>query len=83
MVGDRFSNNSNRLAQIAKEHGIPHVYLIDDVFAIHSAQLKEAKRVAVTSGASTPTYVTNQVIDYLEHYEENKKYPVFDLDLLL
>ncbi|WP_102266729.1 4-hydroxy-3-methylbut-2-enyl diphosphate reductase [Massilicoli timonensis] len=83
VVGDRFSNNSNRLAQIAKEHGIPHVYLIDDVFAIHSAQLKEAKRVAVTSGASTPTYVTNQVIDYLEHYEENKKYPVFDLDLLL
>lgn len=83
VVGDRFSNNSNRLAQIARENGIPNVYLIDDVFGIHASQLKNVTRIAVTSGASTPTYVTNQVIDYLEHFEETKRYPKFDIDLLL
>lgn len=82
VVGDRFSNNSNRLAQIAQEHGIPKVYLIDDVNGILEEQLYNVNRVAVTAGASTPTYLTNQVISYLEEYEKGKEKPkinIFDL----
>ena len=56
VVGDRHSNNSKRLAQIGKEQGIPHVYLIDDVYGIEARQLEDCRCVAVTSGASTPTY---------------------------
>lgn len=75
VVGDASSNNSNRLAQIAKEHGIKQVYLIDDVSDITDEQLINIKRVAVTAGASTPTYLTNQVIAYLESYDTHKEKP--------
>lgn len=71
VVGDVSSNNSNRLAQIAKEQGIANVYLIDTVQDICDDQLIGCQRVAVTAGASTPTYLTNQVIDYLSNYELN------------
>lgn len=69
VVGDRHSNNSKRLAQIAREQGIANVYLIDDINGIQDSHFVDVKRVAVTSGASTPTYLTNQVISYLEQYE--------------
>lgn len=79
VVGDQFSNNSNRLAQIALSNGILNVYLIDDVHGVQDIHLTNAKRVAITSGASTPTYLTNQVIDYLEHYERRKEKPNIQL----
>lgn len=75
VVGDTSSNNSNRLAQIAQEHGIHKVYLIDDVRGIKDEQLLSCQRIAVTAGASTPTYLTNQVIQYLEQYETHKEKP--------
>ena len=83
VVGDKHSNNSNRLAQIAKEHGISKVYLIDDVHDITDEQLQEANCVAVTSGASTPTYLTNLVISYLEDYYPMKPKPVTDIAKVL
>ena len=33
--------------------------------------LKEKKKAAVSSGASTPTYLTNQVIRFLQQFDEN------------
>lgn len=83
VVGDKHSNNSNRLAQIAREQGMPHVYLIDDVTDISHEQLLDAKRIAVTSGASTPTYLTSQVISYLENYEINTIKPTVDISKIL
>lgn len=83
VVGDRYSNNSNRLAQIAHEQGIKNVYLIDDVTNIKDEQLNNVKRVAVTSGASTPTYLTTQVIEYLENYTPGKLKPSINIKQLL
>lgn len=83
VVGDRFSNNSNRLAQIGREHGIPNIYLIDTVKDIDPKQIQGAKRVAITAGASTPTYLTDQVIAYLSDYKEDKPMPEIELSALL
>lgn len=83
VVGDRFSNNSNRLAQIAREQGISHVFLIDDVAGIRHEQLQNAQRVAVTSGASTPTYLTHQVIAYLENYASDAQKPRIEISKIL
>lgn len=83
VVGDSHSNNSKRLAQIAKEQGIPNVYLIDDVYGITAAQLEGCGCVAVTSGASTPTYLTNQVIEVLEHWEEDRPLPAISIEAML
>lgn len=67
VVGDKASNNANRLAQIAKEQGITNVYLIDDVNDLNVNEIHLFKRVAITAGASTPTYLINQVIYCIEN----------------
>lgn len=83
VVGDPHSNNSKRLAQIGKEQGIPAVYLIDDVRGVKQEQVADVQTVAVTSGASTPTYLTTQVIDYLEHMEEGVPMPSIQIERIL
>lgn len=83
IVGDTKSNNSKKLAQIALEQGIKQVYLIDSVNDINDEQLNNIKKVGVSAGASTPTYLTNQVIQYLENYEQNKVKPNIDLQQIL
>lgn len=67
VVGDKASNNANRLAQIAKEKNIQHVYLIDDVNDLEINEIVQFNKVGVTAGASTPTYLINQVIHCLEN----------------
>ena len=83
VVGDKYSNNSNRLAQIARDQGIQQVYLIDDVQDVREEHLQDVQRVAVTSGASTPTYLTAQVIEYLEAYTPGKPKPEIRLSEIL
>ncbi|MBR8660531.1 4-hydroxy-3-methylbut-2-enyl diphosphate reductase [Brevibacillus sp. NL20B1] len=72
VVGDPRSNNSNRLAQVAEEiAGVP-AYRIADLSELNLEWLKGKKKVAVTSGASTPTPLTKEVIQFLEQYDETK-----------
>lgn len=73
IVGDIKSNNSNRLAQIGREAGINRVLLINDVNDIDFKVLDGCENIAVSSGASTPTYLTNQVMDCLENNIKSKQ----------
>jgi 4-hydroxy-3-methylbut-2-en-1-yl diphosphate reductase len=69
VVGDPRSNNSNRLAQVSDEiAGVP-AYRVSDVSEIKTEWLQGIRKVAVTSGASTPTPITKEVIHYLEQYD--------------
>jgi len=68
VVGDRRSNNSNRLVQVARELAAREAHLVDSVDEVDPAWLKGKRKVAVTSGASTPTQVTRAVIEFLEQY---------------
>ncbi len=71
VVGDPRSNNSNRLAQVSSEiAGVP-AYRISDLSELKREWLEGIERVAVTSGASTPTPLTKEVIQYLEQYDSN------------
>ncbi|RKP53989.1 4-hydroxy-3-methylbut-2-enyl diphosphate reductase [Cohnella endophytica] len=71
VVGDPRSNNSNRLAQVSQEiAGVP-AYRVADVSEIEQEWLMGLERVAVTSGASTPTALTKEVIAYLEQFDSN------------
>lgn len=71
VVGDPRSNNSNRLAQVSEEiAGVP-AYRIADLSELKLEWLQGVKRVSVTSGASTPTALTKEVIAYLEKYDHD------------
>lgn len=69
VVGDPKSNNSNRLAQVSEEIAGVKAHRISDVSEIEPGWLVQARKVAVTSGASTPTPITKEVIDYLEKFD--------------
>lgn len=69
VVGDPRSNNSNRLAQVSEEIAGVRAYRVADVTEVESSWLLHARKVGVTSGASTPTPITKEVITYLEQFD--------------
>lgn len=69
VVGDERSNNSNRLVQVAREVAGTAAVLVDSVKDLKPELLAGKRKVAVTSGASTPTQVTRAVIRFLEEFE--------------
>lgn len=73
VVGDPKSNNSNRLAQVATELAGTPAYRVANVEGINPDWLRDpqVQIVAVTSGASTPTLVTKEVIDFIEQFDQN------------
>jgi 4-hydroxy-3-methylbut-2-enyl diphosphate reductase len=68
VVGDPRSNNSNRLAQVSEEIAGTKAYRVSDVSEIQKEWLLGIRKVGVTSGASTPTPITKEVITYLEQF---------------
>lgn len=69
VVGDPASNNSNRLTQVSVEIADTPSYRISDVSEIDISWLEGVETVGVTSGASTPTIVTREVIQFLEAFD--------------
>ncbi len=69
VVGDPRSNNTNRLVQVAEEvAGSPSVR-IERLEDLRPEWLAGKKRIAVTSGASTPSQLTRAVIRFVEQFE--------------
>ena len=68
VVGDPRSNNSNRLAQVSVEQAGVKAYRVADVSEINPEWLLNVKEVAVTAGASTPTAVVREVMNYLRDF---------------
>jgi 4-hydroxy-3-methylbut-2-enyl diphosphate reductase len=65
VVGSKNSSNSNRLAEVAKNLGIP-AYLIDGAEQIDPAWISKDARVGVTAGASAPEVLVEGVIARLK-----------------
>ena len=71
IVGDPHSNNTKKLASISMEKAHKDTKMIGSLEELDLSWLKGKKHVAVSSGASTPTVLTNQIIDFLKQYDEN------------
>ena len=68
VVGDTRSNNTKNLVFISETVTKTPTKLIQSVDDINDLDLKNIKTVSVSSGASTPSYLTKAVIDYLKNY---------------
>lgn len=66
VVGDERSNNSNRLVSVVKDVAGKPAYRVDNAEELRQEMLTGVQRVAVTSGSSTPTQITREVIRRLE-----------------
>ncbi|MCD7894486.1 MAG: 4-hydroxy-3-methylbut-2-enyl diphosphate reductase [Erysipelotrichaceae bacterium] len=69
IIGDPHSNNTKKLASIAADN--KEVYMIESIEDLDINVLRNKKKAAISSGASTPTYLTNQVIQFLQQFDEN------------
>ncbi|MCK4742592.1 MAG: 4-hydroxy-3-methylbut-2-enyl diphosphate reductase [Sulfuriflexus sp.] len=65
VVGSHNSSNSNRLREIAEQHGIP-AWLIDGPEDIQDSWLEDKKVVGLTAGASAPELLVQNVIERLQ-----------------
>ena len=80
VVGDPSSNNTKQLSYIGSKAGIQNVHRIETVNDIDLNDFKHCKTIAITSGASTPTYLTKQIIQYLTDLNEK---PEIDITQIL
>ena len=69
VVGSSRSSNSLRLVEVVKKLGKKPAYLVDRLEDLDTSWLKGARKVGVTSGASTPSQLTRRVIEYIEALE--------------
>jgi len=69
VVGDPLSNNTHKLAVISEDLANTQAKRIGTVEDIDIDWLKSVNTVAVTSGASTPTAITKEVITFLEQFD--------------
>jgi 4-hydroxy-3-methylbut-2-enyl diphosphate reductase len=69
VVGSPRSSNSLRLVEVVKKLGRKPAYLVDRLEDLEPGWFAGARKVGVTSGASTPSQLTRRVIEYLEALE--------------
>lgn len=65
VVGAKNSSNSNRLAELGSENGVPS-YLIDDATMIKDEWLDGVGKVGLTAGASAPEELVQGVISRID-----------------
>ncbi len=63
VIGSTNSSNSNRLVEVAREHGADS-HLIDNALQVDEDWLDGVETVGITSGASAPEELVERLVDY-------------------
>src|SRR5438270_13595953 len=63
VIGSRNSSNSNRLVEVAREHGAD-AYLIDNESQVREEWLQGKSVVGITSGASAPEELVQRLVEF-------------------
>jgi 4-hydroxy-3-methylbut-2-enyl diphosphate reductase len=63
VIGSTNSSNSNRLVEVAREHGA-NSWLIDNHLQVDEAWLEGVETVGITSGASAPEELVERLVSY-------------------
>lgn len=71
VVGDPKSNNTNRLVQISEEIAGTAAIRINNLTELDPNILVKHQTIGVTSGASTPTIITSEIIRFIEQFDPN------------
>jgi 4-hydroxy-3-methylbut-2-en-1-yl diphosphate reductase len=66
VIGSTNSSNSNRLVEVAREHGAAS-HLIDNSLQVDESWLDDVETVGITSGASAPEELVAQLVDFFRH----------------
>jgi len=66
VVGSRQSSNSQRLVEVAKKSGSKESFLVHQGFELPKKIIETAKCIGVSSGASAPEVLVNQLLDRIK-----------------
>lgn len=70
VVGGKESSNTKHLAELAQRYGKPVQY-VETAQEIDMSKFTGSETVGVLAGASTPTWLVDEVVDYLEETSDN------------
>jgi 4-hydroxy-3-methylbut-2-enyl diphosphate reductase len=70
VVGSPNSSNSNRLREVASNHGIP-AYMVDRASDLDPGWIEGKQRIGITAGASAPEVLVDQLIARLRSLGAN------------
>jgi 4-hydroxy-3-methylbut-2-en-1-yl diphosphate reductase len=63
VIGSRNSSNSNRLVEVARDHGSDS-HLIDNESQVRDEWLEDKRVVGISSGASAPEELVQRLVDF-------------------
>ena len=70
VVGDIYSSNTKRLYEIARmSHPETLSVMVSELHELDLSLLKEKKHIAIASGASTPLFAIEEIVNYLEQLD--------------
>lgn len=81
VVGDPHSNNTRNLAKCAAA-SVKKVRCVETIEDLDLSELNENSVVGITAGASTPTSLTNQIIEFLKNYRTGTELPKVTSEIL-
>ncbi len=67
VVGDTKSSNTNKLKEVSINIANVKTIQVETVKDLDKIDLSDINSINITSGASTPTYITNEVINHLKN----------------
>ena len=72
VVGSRQSSNSQRLVEVAKKNGSKESFLVHQGFELPEKIVKNAKCIGISSGASAPDVLVNELLDRIKEIRNVK-----------
>ncbi len=67
VIGSTNSSNSNRLVEVAREHGAAS-YLIDNASQVDESWLDGVETIGITSGASAPEELVSELVEFFREH---------------
>ena len=82
VIGSKNSSNSNRLVEVARDHGADS-HLIDNESEVEEAWLEGKRVVGITSGASAPEDLVQRLVDFFRERgtEDVQEFQVVEEDV--
>ena len=69
VVGDSSSSNTKKLAKVSLEQAHINTILTEDLKGLDLEIVKKAKSINISSGASTPSILVDEIIDYIKELD--------------
>jgi 4-hydroxy-3-methylbut-2-en-1-yl diphosphate reductase len=68
IIGDKNSNNTKMLAKIAQNKSIKTIIEIQNLSELDPDQLDLCHEIAITAGASTPKFIIDEIVNFVNAY---------------